>query len=107
MTYSKYRNKKVVYDGIRFDSIKEKDRYQELKLLEKAGHITDLRLQERFDLRVNGVKLGFYKADFSYYNFGSGTTVVEDSKGYDGGTPVYKLKKKLMKALHGIDIYET
>ena len=40
---SKYRNKKVMYDGIKFDSIKEKNRYQQLKLLEQGGEIEDLK----------------------------------------------------------------
>ena len=41
---SKYHNKKVIYNGITFDSIKEKNRYIELKLLERAGLIKNLKL---------------------------------------------------------------
>lgn len=100
---NKYRAIKTVVDGVKFDSKKEAARYQELKLLEKAGEIMYLTLQPRFDLIVNGVKCGFYKADFQYLTVGK--TVVEDVKGMK--TPVYNLKKKLIKAIYGFDIFET
>jgi hypothetical protein len=100
---NKYRAVKTVVDGIKFDSKKEAARYQQLKLLERAGEIMELTLQPRFDLIVNGVKCGFYKADFQYLEVGK--YVVEDVKGMK--TPVYNLKKKLVKAIYGIDIFET
>jgi len=100
---SKYRNKKTEVDGILFDSRKEALRYKELRLLEKAGEIRGLTLQKRYDFEISGIKLGFYKADF-VYNEGS-RAVVEDVKGVK--TPVYRLKKKLMKAIYDIDILET
>jgi hypothetical protein len=107
-TRSKYGNKKVTVDGIRFDSKREAKRYGELKLMQMAGEISDLCLQVRYPLVVNEVKIGFYIADFVYWdkNVGiSGQEIVEDSKGCK--TPVYNVKKKLMKAIHNIDIYET
>ena len=105
MKRNKYGAKKTVVDGIKFDSKRESERYKELKLLSSAGEIADLSLQERFDFVINGVKLGFYKADFSYWDVSNHRSVVEDVKGFK--TPVYNLKKKLMKAIHGIDILET
>ena len=48
----KYNARKVEIDGITFDSLKEANRYSELKLLEKAGLIKDLTLQPRFNLKV-------------------------------------------------------
>ena len=105
MKKNKYGAKKTVVDGIKFDSKRESERYKELKLLEKAGEISRLRLQQRFDFEVNGVRLGFYKADFVYDEKGRQFVTVEDVKGFK--TPVYNLKKKLMKAIHGIDILET
>ena len=110
-TKSKYGNKKTEVDGIMFDSKKEANRYKELRLLEKSGNITDLELQKRYDFEINGVKLGFYKADFVYFvRLACDSTeqyglTIEDCKGFK--TPVYNLKKKLMKAIHGIDILET
>lgn len=100
---NKYRAIKAVVDGITFDSKKEARRYGQLKLLARAGKISELKLQPRFDLIVNGCKCGFYKADFEYIE--DGKRVVEDVKGMK--TPIYNLKKKLVKAIYGIDIFET
>ncbi len=100
---NKYRAIKTVLDGIKFDSKKEAARYKVLKLLEKAGKITNLELQPRYDLVVNFTKCGFYKADFRYFE--NDKEVVEDVKGMK--TPIYNLKKKLVKAIYGIVIFET
>lgn len=92
-------------NGIRFDSKREAKRYQELCLLEKAGGIAKLELQPRFPLVVNGEKITSYRADFRYLDVRSGEIVVEDAKGVK--TPVYRLKKKLVRAIYGIDIQEV
>ena len=62
----KYGNKKVVVQGIKFDSKWESQRYLYLKSLERAGTIKDLELQVRFNLEVNGQKICAYVADFCY-----------------------------------------
>jgi hypothetical protein len=55
---------------------------------------------------VNGQKLGFYRGDFRYRH--NGVTVLEDVKSaFTAKIPVYRLKKKLVKALYGIDIVEV
>jgi len=100
---NKFGNVRTVVDGRTFDSKKEARRYLELKRLQAAGAITALRLQVRFPLRVNGVAVGKYVADFVYVR--DGRRVVEDVKGVR--TAVYKLKCKLMLAVHGIEILET
>lgn len=104
---NKYRNVKTVVDNITFDSKKEAHRYGELKLLEKAGEIYGLDLQPQYLLQVGGEKIGIYKADFRYIDRSviPNKIIVEDCKGIK--TPVYKIKKKLMKAIYGIDILET
>lgn len=114
---SKYRNRRTVVDGISFHSAKEGRRYQELKLLQKAGQIADLHLQPRIKLQSGGVHICDYVADFFYterrpewINNGNdpeyySAPVYEDVKGTR--TPIYKLKKRLVKALTGIDILET
>ena len=99
---SKYNAQRTVVDGITFASKKEAKRYAELKLMEKAGRIQNLQRQVRFDLKVNGVQICHYIADFTY---GDPLFCVEDTKGYR--TPIYKLKKTLMLALRGITIRET
>jgi len=104
-TTSKYHAKHVKIDGHDFPSLKEGKRYEELKLLQRAGEIQSLRLQEPYVL-VEKSKYGRaikYYADFVYRQ--NGETVVEDTKGFK--TPVYKLKKRLMAEIYGIEIKET
>lgn len=103
---SKYGNKKVVVDGIKFDSKWESERYLYLKSLEKAGRCRNLELQVRFPIVVNGEKICTYVADFRYEKEkadGEWESIVEDAKGVE--TADFKLKKKLMKAVHGIEIF--
>lgn len=102
---NKYRAVRTEVDGIIFASKKEAARYAMLKIMKKHGQISDLVLQPRYDFRLNGVKIGFYKADFSYVDNRTGETVTEDVKGRP--TPVYRLKKKLMRAFYGIEITEV
>ena len=96
-------------DGITFDSKKEAKRYGELKLLEKSGVITNLSLQVQFQLippmKINGKhhRAICYIADFGYFE--NGEFVAEDVKGYQ--TDIYRIKKRLMKQVHGIEIKET
>ena len=104
---SKYGNQKTQVSGITFDSRKEANRYQELVLLERAGAIGNLELQPRYDLVVNGHSLGYYQADFRYKDVATGAVITEDVKSSATKTPVYQLKKKLIKALYDIDIVET
>jgi Protein of unknown function (DUF1064) len=101
---SKYHNQKTEHNGIQFDSRKEADRYQDLILMERARLIQDIELQPRYNLVVNGHRLGFYRADFRYKDVATSCVVVEDVKGVK--TAVYNLKKKLVKALYGIEIIE-
>lgn len=116
----KYRSKKVTYDGILFDSKIEAHRYCELKLLLKAGKISNLELQKPYELipaqrepstmtKTGKEKLGRvieqsvkYIADFVYVE--NGKTVVEDTKGIK--TKDYIIKRKLMLYVYGIRIKE-
>ena len=108
----KYRNKKVETADGKFDSIKEKNRYDELLLLEKDGIITDIRRQVKFELipsqydeyegKVAERALS-YIADFVYIQ--NGERIVEDCKGYR--TETYKIKKKLMLWIFGVKIREV
>ena len=106
---SKYHNRKVTRDGETFDSVKEYRRFCELRLLEKAGAVTDLRRQVKFELipaqRIDGKvaeRACSYVADFVYME--NGQQVVEDTKGMR--TQEYRLKRKLMLWVHGIRIRE-
>jgi len=101
---TKYHAKRTEVDGIKFASRKEANRYQELCLLEKAGEISHLILQPVWKLVVNEMLICKYIADFQYCTE-AGDVITEDCKGVL--TPVYRLKKKLMKAVYGIEILET
>lgn len=106
----KYHNKKVSYDGYTFDSIKEKNYYIKLKLLEKTGKIKELELQKEFELQPS-FKLNnktsrkiTYRADFTYKTTEDDKLHVIDVKGFR--TDVYRLKKKLFEYRYGIEIEE-
>lgn len=119
---NKYHARKVTVDNWTFDSHKEANRYTELKLLERAGKISELNMQVPFELvpaqrepdivgARGGVKRGkvieksvVYYADFVYKDK-SGNTVVEDTKGVR--TKEYTIKKKLLLYFYGIRIQEV
>lgn len=96
---NKYKNKKIVVDNIKFDSVLEANRYQELKLLQRAKQISNLRLQVPFLLQEGFKKNGKtyqaikYIADFVYEE--NGQTIVEDTKGMK--TETFKIKQKLFE----------
>lgn len=132
---TKLNNQAVVIDGIEFQSKKEGNRYCELKLLQRAGKISDLELQKRYELipaQYETVETGeYYKvgpnkgqaktkrvcieqsivyiADFVYKE--NGKTVVEDVKGFrDTASATYAkfvLKRKMMLWFYGIKIKEV
>lgn len=113
---SKYKNKKVVIDGHTFDSKKEGKRYCDLKILQRAGQIQDLRMQVSFELMA-GVKFENekrkkpelrYVADFVYVDMETGLQVVEDVKSaMTRKLPAYRQKKHLMMSVQGIEIQEV
>ena len=107
---NKYKNRKLTIDGEVFDSQKEARRYEELALLQRAGQISGLKRQVRYELipaqRIGGKvveKSCVYIADFVYTE--NGETVVEDTKGFR--TKDYIIKRKLMLYVHGIRIREV
>lgn len=103
---NKYGARKVVVDGIAFDSKAEARRYTELCLLAAAGEIDELRLQVPFELvpKCGKNRAVTYKADFVYRDK-NGAQVVEDVKG--AKTKEYIIKRKLMLWRHGIEVQET
>lgn len=125
---TKYNATKCVVDGITFDSKHEANRYCELRLLQKGGVISDLRLQVEFELipaqyepdTVTFTKTGkekiikgkcierkcSYLADFVYKDNETGETVVEDTKSPATRTKEYIIKRKMMLYRYGIRIRE-
>lgn len=105
---NKYRN--VKHRG--FDSKKEARRYDELKWMELAGEISDLKTQVKFELvpsqRINNKvveRAVNYIADFTYMK--DGELVVEDVKGYTRNDSTYIIKRKLLLWVKGIRIHEV
>lgn len=106
-TKNKYGAKKVILpDGQKFDSKKEYHRWCELKLLERAGVISNLRRQVKFELipKQDGESACNYVADFVYTEE-DGKTVVEDCKGVR--TDAYIIKRKLFQWRYDMKIKET
>ena len=110
---NKFGNRHVEIDGIRFDSVKEARRYNELRLLERGGEIKNLELQPRFVRQESFKRDGKthrkieYVADFRYTE--NGQEIVEDVKSaITKKHPVYALKKKLLfKKYPDINFLET
>lgn len=117
---SKYKNRKVEEDGIKFDSQKEAMRYKTLVGLQQLGIISDLRRQQTFYLSEQGKRNPEtgkaiipikYIADFCYIDTETGKTVVEDVKGYrdpsDSAYRIFRIKQKLMLDRYGIWVKEV
>ena len=120
---NKYNAQKTKAFGIEFDSMFEANRYGELLMLQKAGEITELKVQVPFVLipekrepAMVGKRGGLHKgkliergityvADFVYKDK-HGNKVVEDTKSKATKTQAYRLKKKLMLHVHNIHIKE-
>ena len=96
---AKYRATKTSVDGHTFDSVKEADFYNELKLRLKADDIKGFCLQPIFIL-APGLK---YKPDFIIFN-NDGTYEVVDVKGFR--TKEYIVKKKILEDKYNLKITE-
>lgn len=95
---NKYRNIKIIYNGINFDSKREASRYCELKFLERKGLIKNLQLQVKFEIcpkKNKNKRARYYIADFVYEE--KGQKIIEDVKSWiTRKNPVYSLKKALV-----------
>lgn len=109
----KYSAEPVVVDGIRFDSTKEAERWQQLQLLEKAGQIHALQRQRPFTLSTvskrDGLErpIGEIVIDFVYRDVDE-QLVVEDVKSeVTKEIPLYKWKRKHFETQYGLTIREV
>ena len=110
---NKYGARKVVVDGLKFDSLREANRWGFLQALQRLNKISQLERQVTFVL-APGVKFRGekrakpalrYVADFRYFNPDEAVVVVEDAKGRQ--TEAFRIKRHLMKSVHGIDVRIT
>ena len=110
---NKYNNITVECDGYTFDSKRECLRYQQLKLMEKAGEITDLEVHPSYDVVINGEPVRYsvskrpisIELDFLYFDKVKGQKVVEDVKGRDNA--VSRIKRALFEHIYGIKVKLT
>ena len=107
----KYKNKKITIDGIKFDSRKEGQRYQDLKLLERAGYIKNLTCHPSFKITEGGAtdpatgrKMAArrFTADFAYYDVKRKKDIVEDVKSpITAKETAYRLRRQLFIERYG------
>jgi hypothetical protein len=102
---NKFGAVRTTLDGQTFASKLEAERYAELKLLQRAGRITELISQPEFPITVNGYVVCKYIADFEYTD-ANGKRIIEDCKSKPTMTPLYRLKKRLMLAVLGLTVTE-
>ena len=101
---TKYHSRKTEVNGIMFDSKLEAERYVQLRLLQKAGEISDLKLKPQFQIFMGytdsetGERHGsrYYEADFKYLDLATHCVIVEDTKGIE--TDVFRLKWELVQS---------
>lgn len=99
---NKYRNVPCIIDGITFQSTKEGEFYKTLKILQRAGEVIKFERQVRYKLKVKGILICEYWADFAVW-WKDGRLEVIDVKGEaTAKIPLFQVKKKLMLACHGI-----
>ena len=98
---NKYGNIPTLVDGHRFASKKEAGHYLQLRILQDAGQIANLKLQPRFKL-AEGIT---YVADFLWDDLHTGKTHVKDSKGFR--TKEFRIKEKLFRQLYPQYIFEV
>lgn len=105
---SKYKNKRTIYDGIKFDSIKERDYYIVLKDREKKGEIVALKHQSKFELipKQDGERAVNYIADFDYFDRQLNQRIIVDVKSKVTKLSTYIIKRKLMLFIYKIKIVE-
>lgn len=103
---NKYRNRKTEAYGILFDSKHEAEQYIILQSRLEAGEIADLHCQVQYACDVNGQHVCNYFADFTYLE--NGKLVVVDAKSEaTRKDKAYRIKKKLVEAIHEIEIIEV
>lgn len=105
MRKNKFNNRKIIINGVKYDSKHEYERWKELELLNNIREITDLQFQVKFSIcpkapNVRGSRERFYIADFVYTR-SDGTKVIEDAKSpITKKDKTYRLKKQLVQVLY-------
>lgn len=101
---SKYGNVSSEVDGLKFDSIKEAKYYGQCKMRVMAGDLKKFDFHVSYPIIVNGVKICSYEADFVLYHPDGTVSVIDVKSKATEGLPVFRLKQKLMLAVHKINV---
>lgn len=111
---NKFNARKTKVDGHTFDSAKEAKRYAELRILEKQGVISNIKLQPKYMLVVNNLPVliksarypngrqASYRADFTYVE--NGQIIVDDVKSKATDTEASRLRRALVEAIYGVEV---
>lgn len=100
----KFSNKKTVVDGRKFDSEKEAKYYGTLKLRQRIGEIASFEHHKVYKLEVNGILVCTYEADFVITNLDGTQHIIDVKSEATEKLPVFSIKRKLMLAIHGIQV---
>lgn len=104
---SKFLNKWVVIDGIKFQSIGEGGYYEELKRRLARGDIKEFKRQIVFEFVVNGVEISSYKADFGILHFDGTIEILDYKSQFTAQLAYWQIKKQLMLACYQIAVKEV
>lgn len=101
---TKYRAQRCEAWGIKFASLRERQRFGELRLLERAGKITDLEAHPRYSLDLNGAHIGFYTGDSRYREIGKGDTIEDVKGGKATHNTASRLRIKVFEAIYRVKV---
>lgn len=99
---NKYGAEKTIIDGIRFDSKAEGAYYAALKVRERQGEVSGLAIHKKFELTVNGARIGSYKPDFCFWDHTVDRFRCVDVKGVVPRG--FSRTQRLMKAIYQIHV---
>jgi len=101
---TKYGNVKVVIDGESYDSKIEAEFHHHLKLRERIGEVYGIVRQKDFLIELSGQRICVLKVDFWFYDRRTLGMRAVDIKGGPTDTPVFRLKRKLVRAMFGVEV---
>lgn len=106
-TKSRYKNKWVVLDGIKFQSQGEAYHWLGLKDQMNRGEFREVKRQVKFPLVVNGIEVANYVADFVTMDYSNCIQVIDYKSRFTATLALYQMKRKLMNAIYGVVIVEA
>lgn len=101
---SKYKNVRCEADGIKFDSLREREVYFDLKTLQRAGKISGLEVHPRYSLDMNGDHIGFYTADFRFLEPHKGSQIWDVKGGKGTQTTASRLRIRCFQAIYKLRV---